>query len=92
MVFYLSRRIGKIAERKGHKRRPNIIFFIVMWIACEFIGALAGLFLFKGNYRIAYFVALLGAAVGAMIAFRVVNRLEDLNGDDDGMITIEGDQ
>lgn len=91
LVIYLSRRIGKIAEAKGHKRRPNIIFFVVMWFACEIIGVLLGLFLFKGNIQIAYFMALLGAAVGAMIAFRIVNRLEDLTGNDDGMITIDGD-
>ncbi len=89
LVIFLAKRIGKIAEKKGHKKRPNIIFFVVMWIAGEIIGALLGAFLAKGQIYTTYFLALIGAAVGAMIAFRIVNNLDDRS--DPNIITIDGD-
>lgn len=92
LIIFLARRIGNIAVRKGHKRGPNIIFFVVMWIAGEIIGGLSGAFLTKGHVLSTYLMALIGAAVGAIIAFRVVNSLEDLNNDDSDMITIEVDE
>ncbi len=92
LIIRLSRRISAIAIKKGHRPRPNIIFFIVMWIAGEFIGAMAGAFLAKGHIWTTYVMALLGAVVGAIIAFRVVNNLEDLTGNDDDLITIDGDR
>lgn len=89
VVVFLARRIGNIAAKKGHKKRPNIIFFVVMWIAGEIIGALLGVFLAKGHLATAYVMALVGAVVGALIAFRIVNNLEDKS--DPNMITIDGD-
>ena len=90
IIIMLSRRIGAIAKKRGHRSRPNIIFFIVMWIAGEFIGAMIGAFLAKGQIWTSYIMALLGAAIGAMIAFRVVSRLEDKS--DPNLITIDGDR
>lgn len=90
VVFLLARRIGNIAEKKGHKKRPNIIFFVVMWIAGEIIGGLLGAFLAKGHLFTTYAMALLGAVVGAIIAFRVVNALDDRS--DSNIITIDGDR
>jgi len=89
LLVFLSRRIGNIAAKKGHKKRPNIIFFIVMWIAGELIGGLLGAFLAKGHFYTTYIMALLGAAVGAVIAFRIVKNLDDRS--DPNMITIDGD-
>jgi uncharacterized membrane protein YeaQ/YmgE (transglycosylase-associated protein family) len=89
ILVFLARRIGKIAEKKGHKKRPNIIFFVVMWIAGEIIGAMLGAFLAKGQIYTTYALALIGAAVGAMIAFRIVKNLDDRS--DPNMITIDGD-
>ena len=89
VIVMLSRRIGAIAKKKGHKPRPNIIFFIVMWVVGEIIGGMIGAFLAKGHIWTSYVMALIGAAVGAVIAFRVVNGLDDRS--DPNLITIDGD-
>lgn len=91
LLFFLSKKIGKIAEQRGHKKRPNIIFFIFLWFAGELIGALLGSILSRGNLIATYFMALIGAAVGASIAFRIVKNLEDKSDSDNGMITIDAD-
>jgi len=91
LLIYLSKRIGRIAESKGHKRGPNITFFIIMWFCGEIIGVMLGVFIFKGRIGPAYIFALMGAGLGAVIAFNVVEKLEDKSDDDDDIITIEID-
>lgn len=91
LVVYLAKRIGKIAEKLGHKKRPHILFFILMWLAGEFIGAALGVFLFKGNMIPAYILALIGAALGTVIAFNVVQKLEDKSDSNSGVITLDID-
>ncbi|MDA3821952.1 MAG: hypothetical protein PF450_04975 [Bacteroidales bacterium] len=91
IIIFIAKKIGKIAERRGHKKGPNIAFFIVMWLAGEFLGAAIGIFLFKGNLIPAYFMALIGAALGTVFAFNIVQKLEDKSDNDDGVITINID-
>ncbi len=90
LIIYISRKIGAIAEKKGHKRRPNVIFFIVMWIAGELSGAMIGAFFSKGNLGITYLMAIVGAVLGTVLAFNVVQKLEDKN--DSDYIIIDGDK
>ncbi len=91
LIIFLSRKVGNIAKKRGHKARPNIIFFVVLWFAGELIGALLGSILSKGNIIATYFMALIGAAVGAYIAYNIIQNLEDKSGSDSDIITIDGD-
>jgi hypothetical protein len=91
LIIFLSKKIGKIAESRGHRKGPNIAFFVGMWLAGEFIGAALGIFLFKGIMIAAYVMALIGAALGTVLSFSIVQKLEDKSGNDDDVITIDID-
>ncbi len=88
-LLYLSRKIGEIAAKKGHRKGPNIRFFLLMWFGGEIIGFLLGLLIFKGKMIPVYIFALIGAALGTVIAFNVVEKLENIS--EDGTITIDID-
>ncbi len=73
LVVYLAKKIGKTAEDKGHKRGKYVFMFVMFWILGEVVGIVAGTFVTPGIG--AYLFGILGAALGASIAFTIVNNL-----------------
>lgn len=80
--LFLTKQIVRIAEQKGHKSRKYIISTIFLWFAGEMIGGIfgAGMVSVGGFAQVAaYFMALLGAFMGAFIAYQNVQGLETVS-------------
>jgi hypothetical protein len=86
LLYVLSKRISAKAKAKGYKGVWFVLMFIGLWFAGEFGGAVVGLIIgmistggISAGGRgeppmlIAYLFGLLGAALGAVSAFLVVN-------------------
>jgi hypothetical protein len=78
ILFKLCRRIGEIAEQKGRKGGWYKLMLVVFWIGGELFLGIAGeitLVVINGgrepNVGAAYLLALLGAVVGAYVAFTI---------------------
>ncbi len=69
LLVVLARKIGDICESKGRKATGYKILLVVLWIGGEFFGALIGALIAGGEGIAVYVFALLGAAIGAGIAF-----------------------
>ena len=72
LLIALTKRIGKILEEKGRKSGWFKFLTVVLWFGGEFIGGITGAIIAEisgVNELIIYLVALLGAAVGAGVAF-----------------------
>ena len=51
ILYFLSKKIGALAETKGLKAGPWKLRLVLFWILGEFIGVFAGLALFRpGEY------------------------------------------
>jgi MFS family permease len=77
LIISLSKKIGTIAENKGHKKGGYIALFVILWILGEIIGAIAGVAITGDDGFGFYIFAIIGAAIGALIAFVVTNNLQD---------------
>lgn len=81
LLFKLGSKIARIAKSKGYSGVPFVLIFIVLWVLGELGGAIAGSGLAvasedrEPNLLIVYTLALVGAAVGAVISFVIVNSL-----------------
>ncbi len=78
-LFFFARKIGEIVRLKGYEALGYQVMAIVLWFGGEFAGACLGFALFgfdESAQCIAYIVALIGAAIGAGVAYLVVNNLE----------------
>lgn len=75
VIWRLAVSIGSLASQKGLKKLGYQIMAVALWISGEIFGFVIGSFIFGDDNRLGqYFVGLLGAAIGAGIAF-VVMRL-----------------
>ena len=82
-VFWLTNKIGKVVEDKGHKSGKYKWMAVGLWfggeIAGGIFGTIIGLFLSDGGEGfqcIAYIFALIGAITGAVIANMIANNLQ----------------
>jgi uncharacterized membrane protein YeaQ/YmgE (transglycosylase-associated protein family) len=79
-LIALTNKIGSIAEQKGHKSGGYKALTVLLWIGGEFIGAFFGAAMASGDESAictVYLIAIIGAAIGAGIAFAIVNSLPD---------------
>lgn len=83
-LLVLLKRIGKILEQKGRPGGWYKLLTVGLWVGGEFIGAIVGV-LFTGSSESTnlgvYLFALLGAAVGAAIAYAIVSGLSPVEPD-----------
>jgi len=73
-VWLLAVRIGKLAERRGQKPLGFQLMLISLWFIGEILGGFVGATL-SGEVLIIYPMALLGAGLGAALAFFLAPRL-----------------
>ncbi len=76
-LLALTKKIGAIAETKGRKAGGYKLLTVVLWIGGEFIGAFIGAAIGNGDTCATYAVAIAGAAIGAGIAYLIVNGLSE---------------
>ena len=77
VIWKLATSIGTTASQKGLKKLGYQIMAVILWLCGEFFGAILGGAVFgaNGSFLLKYIFALLGAAVGAGIAFLVMRLL-----------------
>jgi hypothetical protein len=86
-IFFLrwfGKKLGLMAESKGHKPGKFKVMGIGFWFLGEIVGFVIGLILVAGMnsdsaFYLAYFPALGLAAAGAFIAYSITNALPDLS-------------
>jgi len=77
-LWTLTKQIGKIVEQKGHGSGGYKVLTVVLWFGGEIVGAIVGAAITGGDKSAqcaVYFVALVGAAAGAGIAYLIANNL-----------------
>lgn len=77
LIIFFAKKIGSIAENKGHKKGAYIALAVVFWVVGEFMGAIVGAIVTGDTGLGTYFFALVGAAVGALVSYLLVNGLQD---------------
>jgi|SRR6185312_10242048 len=83
-LIFLTREIGKIAEKKGLKPLTWKIYLVIGWLFFEIIGIFVGVMIFGMNNLIS--VVLVGFAFAITSYFLIksqLNKLPDRNIDDD---------
>jgi hypothetical protein len=78
ILFLMCRNIGTIVRRNGRNAIGFQLALIGLWIAGEILGGIAGAMVsmvvdgrYEGVGVLSYLFALLGAGIGAFIAFRI---------------------
>ena len=67
-LIFLTREIGRIADKKGLKPGTWKIYTVLAWIAGEFVGVIIGLLIFRiDNFFSIALVAIAGAITGYLI-------------------------
>jgi uncharacterized membrane protein YeaQ/YmgE (transglycosylase-associated protein family) len=82
ILWALTRRIGGIVEEKGRKSGWYKLLTVVLWFGGEFAGAIFGALVTgvdESGQCTVYIFALLGAAVGAGIAYAIANSLSPVH-------------
>jgi len=74
VLFMVCRSIRRIVEAKGQSPTKYITYTILLWFGFEALFYVLGLILFKAPL-LAYFFALIGAAVGCLIAYRIASNV-----------------
>ncbi|MGN6532999.1 MAG: hypothetical protein ACTHK0_14755 [Ginsengibacter sp.] len=83
-LIFLTREIGRLAEKKGLKPNTWKIYLVIGWIFFELIGIFIGVMTFGMNNLIS--VVLVGFAFAISSYFLIksqLNKLPDRNIDDD---------
>ena len=83
-LIFLTREIGKIAEKKGLKPLTWKIYLVIGWLFFEIIGIFVGVMIFGTNNLIS--VVLVGFEFAVTSYFLIkgqLNKLPDRNIDDD---------
>ncbi|HEY8687761.1 MAG TPA: hypothetical protein VIM07_00890 [Chitinophagaceae bacterium] len=82
-LIFLAKEIGKIAATKGLKSSTWKLYFVLAWIAGEFVGAIIGVLIFGTNNIISVeLVAVAGAVTGYVILKANLKKKPDLLDDD----------
>jgi hypothetical protein len=77
-LIALTGRIGNIVEAKGYKSLNYKALAVALWLGGEIVGAILGAIMAGGNESARCFIygmALIGAGVGAWIAYSTANNL-----------------
>lgn len=83
-LIFITREIGKLAERKGLKPAAWKIYNVLGWFAAEIVGAVVGILIFgTQNYISVFLVALLFAVTSYFLIKGYLNKLPDVGFDDD---------
>ncbi len=73
VIWRLAVSIGNLAAQKGLKKLAYQIMAVALWISGEIFGFVIGSFIFGDDNRLGqYVVGLVGAAIGAGIAFLIM--------------------
>lgn len=78
-LIWFTGKIGKMVESKGHKGGKYKWMAVGLWVAGEFLGAFIGAFAAGSSDDVqcmTYGFALVGAGIGAAIAYAIANRAE----------------
>lgn len=82
-LIFLAKQIGSIAATKGLKPGLWKLYFVLAWIAGEFVGAIIGIMIFgTGNIISIELVAVAGAVTGYVIIKANLAKKPDLLDDD----------
>jgi len=82
-LILLAKEIGKIAYAKGLKPGTWKLYFVLAWIAGEFVGAIIGFLIFGTNNIISVeLVAVAGALTGYVLLKANLKKKPDLMDDD----------
>jgi hypothetical protein len=76
-LIFFTRRLGRIAEEKGHKPRRYRTIAILSWFGAEIVGFIVGALLFSESGGLMYGAALLFAAISALIVYLAVKNLPE---------------
>ena len=72
ILYLLCRSIKRIAEAKNQSPVKYITYTILLWFGFEALFYVLGVILFRVPL-LGYFFALIGAALGGLIAYRIVS-------------------
>lgn len=78
LLIHFSKKIGALAESKGYPKGRYQWMLLGMWIVGEFLGGQIGGAMASGSDQaicVAYIIAIIGAALGAWVAFSIVRNL-----------------
>jgi len=73
VLVALTRKIGAMVESKGHTSRKYKVLTVILWFGGEVVGAFLGAMISNGETGPTYVAALIGAAIGAGIAYNLAN-------------------
>ncbi|MFT7037063.1 MAG: energy-converting hydrogenase Eha subunit A [Cyclobacteriaceae bacterium] len=82
LVIYLSKKIGKILDEKGHNKGWYVAIFVITWIVSEISGIVLGAIIFPDAPVAMYIMGLLGAAAAYYANYLFAKSLPDLNKED----------
>jgi hypothetical protein len=74
-LIYLSKKIGKIVEAKGRKPGGYKAMLVAFWFGGEILGLVIGMSALGEGIGM-YLIALVGAGIGAAVAFAIANNLK----------------
>lgn len=80
LIYFLCRWCSRKAKAKGYSGGWFAVMGAALWIGMEIIGCIVGVVIMLqsgSDYLIAYFFALAGAAIGALIALFIVRHLRE---------------
>lgn len=83
-LIFLTREIGKLADRKGLRSGRWKVYTVLAWIAGEFVGAVIGVLIFgPENLFSVILVAIAGAITGYFIIKANLSKRPDVFDDID---------
>jgi hypothetical protein len=83
-LIFLTREIGRLAERKGLRPSTWKLYTVLAWIAGEFVGAVIGMLIFGAkNLFSVILVAIAGAITGYVLIKANLSKRPDVIDDVD---------
>ncbi len=84
LLFFLTREIGRLADRKGLKPLTWKIYNVAGWLGAELIGVMAGVLIFGLNNLVSVQLVAFAFAITSYFIIKArLNKLPDGNIDDD---------
>jgi hypothetical protein len=75
ILYLLTRSVKRIAESKELKPTKYVTYTILLWFGFEALFYILGLVFFRVPIM-AYFFALIGAAIGGLLGYRIAQKAE----------------